>query len=58
MTILRGRVMYYIIKCYCFDNDKTPNLVMEYKNKKTALKQVDKAFKSGYKRIDFITVKE
>lgn len=50
--------MYYIIKCYCFDNDKTPNLVMEYKNKKTALKQVDKAFESGYKRIDFITIKE
>lgn len=43
----------YIVKCYCFEDSKTANLIVAYKTKKSAENRRDKAIKSKcYSKVE------
>jgi hypothetical protein len=45
----------YIVKCYCFKDSKTANLIIPYKTKKAAEKRKNDAINSGcYYKVDII----
>lgn len=47
--------MMYIVKCYCFKDSETANLVVPYKTKKSAENRKEKAIKSGcYSKVEII----
>lgn len=44
----------YIVKCYCYE-DKTANLIIPYKTKKSAENRKEKAIKSGcYIKVEIV----
>lgn len=49
----------YIVKGYCYEDNKMPNLVIPYKTKKSAENRKEKAVKSGcYHKVEIIETDE
>lgn len=45
----------YILKCYCYADNKNANLIIPYKTKKSAENRKEKAIKSGcYSKVEII----
>ncbi len=45
----------YVVNCYCYEDSKTPNLVLAYKTKKTAEIRKNKAIESNcYNRVEIV----